>query len=181
MSLRTASRMARGGEISRIGLIVKYWKAMPSAQAAMKSQTKLDQSSEPRSVAPVAKMANSVTISASAQPAPQWVSASATCCHLSGFGLVGLFPSACLPHAAGVHLSQGLPGHLPALPEVQIGGENTEVQRSNRPDEIHDPHLLWMPELIRDDENGAGKCQPERKPGKYAEHVTSCRIERCSE
>src|ERR1700757_2616500 len=64
--------------------------------------------------------------------------------------------------------------HFATRAEVEPQSEYAEVERSKGPDQIHDPHLLTVANLINCNQNSAKECDCERRPGNRVKHRTSC-------
>ena len=61
-------------------------------------------------------------------------------------------------------------GHFTARAEVAPESEYAEVERRDRPDEVHDSHLLRVANLIDCNQNRAKECDSERRPGDRVKH-----------
>lgn len=71
--------------MSRMGVMVKYWKPMPSSQAKAKSSGKSAYRGLPAIDIPVARTSRSPPRSPSTRSAPQWLMALAEVTHLGSF------------------------------------------------------------------------------------------------
>src|SRR5271170_4805251 len=76
---------------------------------------------------------------------------------------------------AGLHAAHG--GVADSLAETEISpeGEDAEVERGDGPDEVHDPHVLRMADLIDGDDDGAGDGYNDRYPGDGFHETSLCR------
>jgi len=100
-------------------------------------------------------MENSAMMSPSVHPAPQWLVESAVC---------GIWRRAALPHARMLVVLHAA-ALSPAGEEVEPQAEEAEVERRDRPDQVHDPHFLRAQNFVDRDHQGTGERNRKRYPG----------------
>jgi hypothetical protein len=66
--------------------------------------------------------------------------------------------------------------HSPPIGEVEGEAEHRGVKGGDRPNQIHDPQMLWMAHFVDHDPNSADQAERQRQYGEQMQPdgITSC-------